>query len=88
MPQVRVFAGNPKGVVSVKFKAVEPAEECISKMRGRYFGGRAVDAHMWDGSTNYTVKLQESEEQIAARRSRFAAEIEAQENHKEAPEPE
>ena len=67
----------------VKFKTVEAAELCISKMQGRFFGGRQVNASMWDGTTNYNVKLQESEEQIAARRAKFAAEIEAQESRPE-----
>ena len=77
--QVRVFAGNPKGIVSVRFKTVEAADKCIETMSGRFFGGRKLAAHMWDGHTNYNVKLQESEEQLAARRAAFAAEIEAQE---------
>ena len=77
--QVRVFAGNPKGIVSVRFKTVEAADKCIETMSGRFFGGRQLAAHMWDGHTNYNVKLQESEEQLAARRAAFAAEIEAQE---------
>lgn len=77
--QVKVFAGNPKGIVSVKFKTEEGAQACLNKMNGRFFGGRQVVAKLWDGFTNYNVKLQESEEQIQARREQFAREIEAQE---------
>lgn len=76
--QVRVFAGNPEGVVSVKFKADDGAQTCLKKMQGRYFGGRQVEASMWDGFTNYNVKVQETEEQQAARLERFAREIEDQ----------
>ena len=47
-------------------------------MKGRFFGGRKLEAHLWDGHTNYNIKLQESEEQINARRLKFAQEIEAQ----------
>lgn len=83
--QVRVFPGNANGVASVRFKTVEAAEECIGKMKDRYFGGRKLDAHMWDGHTNYNTKLKESEEQIAARRARFAQEIESQDVEKEEP---
>ena len=86
MPQVKVFAGNPKGIVSVKFKTEEGAQACLKKMHGRYFGGRQVTGKLWDGFTNYNVKLQESEEQIRARREQFAKEIESQEVEK-GPEP-
>ena len=76
--QVRVYTGNPQGVVSVKFKTEDAAQECVKKMQGRYFGGRQVEAGMWDGYTNYHVKIQETAEQQAARLERFASEIEAQ----------
>lgn len=55
--KLKVYAGNPEGVVSVRFKAEEAAHACIEKMRGRFFGGRKVEAHMWDGFTNYYVKV-------------------------------
>jgi HIV Tat-specific factor 1 len=77
---VRLFAGNPKGVVSVKFKAEAAAKSCVEKMNGRFFGGRQVAASLWDGFTNYnSVKLEESEEQVAARREEWAKTIDAQE---------
>ena len=69
--------------MSVKFKAEELAQECITAMHGRFFGGRKVQATMWDGLTNYNVKLQETPEQEAARRERFAREIEAQQVQEE-----
>ena len=62
----------------MKFKAEELAQECIKAMHGRFFGGRKVEATMWDGLTNYNVRLQETPEHEAARRERFAREIEAQ----------
>ena len=65
MVQVRIFAGHPKGVVSVKFKKEDAAKACIEKMNGRFFGGRQVVASLWDGFTNYnTTKLEETEEQV------------------------
>ena len=74
-----MFAGNVNGVVSVKFKTEEGAQACLSKMNGRYFGGRQVTAKLWDGFTNYSAKLQESEAQIQARREQYARDLEAQE---------
>lgn len=53
--QVRVYAAHPEGVVTVKFKQEEPAHACVAKMNGRFFGGRQLIAHMWDGFTYYHV---------------------------------
>ena len=53
--QVRVHANNPEGVVTVKFKQEEPAQTCVAKMNGRFFGGNKLVAHMWDGYTSYHV---------------------------------
>ena len=75
--QIRVYHYHPEGVVSIKFKQGEPAQECLKLMKGRFFGGRQLTAELWDGITNYNVKkAQESEEEQAARLARFAAEIE------------
>lgn len=63
----------------MKFKTEEGAQACLKKMDGRFFGGRQVVAKLWDGFTNYNMKLQESEESTQARREQFAKEIEAQE---------
>jgi hypothetical protein len=56
-PQIRVFKTHPDGVVSVKFKDIEPAQKCISLMHGRFFGGRRLEAALWDGFTNYSAKV-------------------------------
>ena len=75
--QIRVCQYHPEGVVSIKFKRDDAAQECIKIMNGRFFGGRQLTAELWDGTTNYNVrKPQESEEEQAARLARFAAEIE------------
>ena len=74
--QVRVYPNHPEGVVSVKFKGEEAAEACLKLMHGRFFGGRQLDAGLWDGVANYNVKRQETAEEEAARLERFAAEIE------------
>ncbi len=51
-----MYAAHPDGVVSVKFKAEEPARTCLLRMHGRFFGGRRLAAAMWDGYTNYNVR--------------------------------
>lgn len=72
-----MYQFHPEGVVSVKFKEEDAAQGCIKLMEGRFFGGRQVAAHLWDGITNYNVKKQkETPEEEAARLERFAAEIE------------
>ena len=63
----------------MKFKTEEGAQACLKKMNGRYFGGRQVTAKLWDGFTNYHVKLKESEEQIRARQEQYGKELERQE---------
>lgn len=57
MRQVRVFKGHPEGVVTVKFKAEEAAQQCVQKMHGRFFAGRRLVAGMWDGRENFNVKV-------------------------------
>lgn len=77
LEKLRIYASNPDGVVSLKFATQESADECVALMNGRFFAGRKLAAHKWDGKTNYNVKVKESEEEQAARLERFAAEIEA-----------
>ena len=46
-------------------------------MNGRFFGGRQIEADLWDGVSNFYVKpAKESEEEQAARLERFARELE------------
>lgn len=61
--KVTIFERNPEGVVAVKFKQAPAAEECISVMNGRFFGGQQIACDFWDGETNYVVKETEEEEQ-------------------------
>lgn len=76
--QVRVFHMNPQGIVMVKFKTDDAAAKCIEVMEGRFFGGRQVSAHMWDGISNYHSKKKETAEEQQARLEQFAQEIEGQ----------
>ena len=43
------------GVASVAFKEFEAAEKCVAAMNGRYYGGKQLEVHVWDGVTNYQV---------------------------------
>ena len=63
----------------VKFKTDDAAAKCIDLMQGRYFGGRQVSAHMWDGITNYHIKKKETAEEQQARLEQFAQQIEGNE---------
>mmetsp|Transcript_12157 Transcript_12157/g.34211 ORF Transcript_12157/g.34211 Transcript_12157/m.34211 type:complete len:481 (-) Transcript_12157:70-1512(-) len=76
--RLRVFTGNPEGVISIRYKQEEHAEACVKLMNGRFFGGQQVVAHMYDGHTNYNVKLQESEEEQAARLEAYTRSLEGQ----------
>jgi hypothetical protein len=55
--KVRLFKGHPAGAVSVKFRTEEGAQEALAKMNGRFFGGRRIAAALWDGTTNYNIKV-------------------------------
>eukprot|EP00884_Botryococcus_braunii_P010462 jgi/Botrbrau1/19417/Bobra.0338s0044.1 len=77
--KVRIFHQNPNGVISVRFKLEDGAALCVERMNGRFFGGRQVLAHMWDGFTNYNIKVKETEEEERARLDRYAKEIAEQE---------
>ncbi len=67
---------SPQGIVMIKFMTDDAATKCIEVMEGRYFGGRRVSAHMWDGISNYHVKKKESAEEQQARLEQFAEQIE------------
>jgi RNA recognition motif-containing protein len=59
--KLMVFDRNPKGVISVGFKDFESADLCIQAMQGRYFGGKVIKAHSWDGETSYHIEESEEE---------------------------
>ena len=49
-------------MVLVRFTDPVHAEECVRVMRGRWFDGRRIDAHLWDGITSYASNDREAEE--------------------------
>lgn len=76
--QVKVYQHSPEGVVTVKFRAPEAAQSCIRLMAGRFFGGRRLEAALWDGvAVFYVPKPTETAEEQAARLEAFARELEA-----------
>ena len=85
--QVRIFQHHPEGVVSVKFRTPDAAAACIRVMEGRFFGGRRLEAALWDGVANFNVKRAgESAEEQAARLEAYAAALEAAEEREDAEE--
>jgi HIV Tat-specific factor 1 len=75
--KARVFARNPEGVVTVRFREPDAADACRQRMHGRFFGGRALQAAMYDGRTDFEPpRRAETEEEQAARLERYAAELE------------
>lgn len=76
--KVRLFPGNPEGVIVVKFAEPSGAAKCVQVMHGRWFDGRHISAEKWDGVTDFSVKAQETEEEQQARLERYAAELEGE----------
>jgi HIV Tat-specific factor 1 len=54
--KITVFASNPKGIILVRFKEPTAATTAVEKFNGRTSGETKIEAHFWDGVTDYTVK--------------------------------
>ncbi|XP_065841089.1 17S U2 SnRNP complex component HTATSF1-like [Oscarella lobularis] len=54
--KVLIFDRHPDGVASVAFREQEMADECVSAMNGRFFGGKSIVVELWDGTTDYQVE--------------------------------
>ncbi|PIA18198.1 hypothetical protein COEREDRAFT_80102 [Coemansia reversa NRRL 1564] len=50
---VKVYDQSDEGVIAVKFKDELAARACVKMMNGRFFGGRQVEAAIYDGHTRY-----------------------------------
>ncbi|XP_037082514.1 HIV Tat-specific factor 1 homolog [Pollicipes pollicipes] len=57
------------GVVEVIFQEAVEADACVTKMSGRWFAGRRLEAATWDGKTKYRVE--ETEEERAERLAKW-----------------
>ncbi|KAG7697658.1 hypothetical protein KL930_000287 [Ogataea haglerorum] len=62
------------GIVSVRFKSAVAANNCISKMNGRYFGGHRLQVEKYDGVTQYKKSTGDAAE--ADRLDKFAQWVE------------
>ena len=60
------------------FEESYDAEECIKRMDGRFFGGKKLECHWYDGVTNYDVP--ESKEMEAKRREAWEKYLEEQDS--------
>ncbi|CAM9457457.1 unnamed protein product [Scytosiphon promiscuus] len=78
--KITVFPKNNKGPVVIKasFGTAYAASECVKVFDGRFFGGRKLSCHFWDGVTNYTIK-EEDEKEEAQRLDAFGDWLEEQE---------
>ncbi|PWN26821.1 hypothetical protein BDZ90DRAFT_232919 [Jaminaea rosea] len=47
---VTLYDEEPEGVVTVKFKRVEDARECVKRMDGRFFAQRRLEAFLAEGN--------------------------------------
>ena len=58
--KIKIFKDNPEGVIKVVFRTSTAAERCLEVMNGRFFAGRQIEASLWDGVTNYEVKVDDT----------------------------
>ncbi|CAN0421513.1 unnamed protein product, partial [Ectocarpus sp. 13 AM-2016] len=47
-----------------QFGTAYAASECVKVFDGRFFGGRKLSCHFWDGVTNYTVQEENEKEEV------------------------
>ena len=78
--KITIFASNPKGIVLVRFKEPTAATTAIENFNGRIMGDSKIEAHFWDGVTDYAVKNLEQElHHEEARLEEFGDWLESQE---------
>ncbi|TMW63484.1 hypothetical protein Poli38472_002425 [Pythium oligandrum] len=63
--KVTLFAKHVDGVVVIKFASGGSAAKCVDVMNGRFFAGRKLECHFWDGA-DYTYRESKEEEQVRA----------------------
>ncbi|KAI2500451.1 hypothetical protein MHU86_14055 [Fragilaria crotonensis] len=78
--KITIFASNPNGIVLVRFKEPTAATTAIENLNGRIEGDTKIEAHFWDGVTDYTVKdVDQERHQEEARLEEFGDWLESQE---------
>lgn len=74
---------NEEGIVTVRFLNPTAALLCAQKMEGRFYAGRRIVAHLWDGKETFVQagpgggKRRETKEEEEARLEKFSRELEA-----------
>ncbi|KAJ2226948.1 hypothetical protein EV180_002689 [Coemansia sp. RSA 518] len=63
---VKVYDLSEDGVIAVKFKDELSAKACVQMMNGRFFGGRQVEATIYDGQTRYKSSKESSKAETVA----------------------
>ncbi|KAJ0407894.1 hypothetical protein P43SY_009181 [Pythium insidiosum] len=63
--KVTMFSKHPDGVVVIKFASAGSAAKCVEVMNGRFFAGRKLVSHFWDGA-DYTHRESKEEEKKRA----------------------
>eukprot|EP01125_Pyxidicula_operculata_P013792 TRINITY_DN4575_c0_g2_i1.p1 TRINITY_DN4575_c0_g2~~TRINITY_DN4575_c0_g2_i1.p1 ORF type:complete len:380 (-),score=153.02 TRINITY_DN4575_c0_g2_i1:469-1608(-) len=64
MESLKIFEGNPDGVVAVKYDSTAGAQKCIETMDGRWFDGRKLKAEYYDGFSDYGIAETEEEKEM------------------------
>ena len=75
--KVTIFQRSPEGVAAIRFKHPEHAAKCIKLFHERWFDGRPLSAHYFDGVSDYRVR--ETKEEEATRIASFERWIDSEE---------
>ncbi|CAG7826082.1 unnamed protein product [Allacma fusca] len=67
--KLTVHDRHPDGIVQITMSTDEEAQAVITLFNGRFFGGRQIQAYVWDGVTKYHVE--ETDEERAKREQKW-----------------
>jgi HIV Tat-specific factor 1 len=67
--KLTVHDRHPEGIVQINMSTPEEAQAVIDLFNGRFFGGKQIKAHIWDGVTKYHVE--ETDEERAKREQKW-----------------
>ena len=80
---MKLMHRHPRGIVRVRFKHARDAARCVGSMDGRFFGGRRLEAELWDGVDKHAEKIalgaNEDDEDEERRLEMFMKEAEEEE---------
>jgi hypothetical protein len=66
--KITMFSSNPEGILLIRFKEPVAATTAIHELNGRVQGDKKIEAHFWDGVTDYAVKNIDKEKEIEEER--------------------